>query len=204
MAFSSRENHISRIVGDAIVRAGREPSPSICEMTILPGPIRQVGYIVNDLDAALASWVALGVGPWFVMRGMPIRALYRGAPCEIRLTLALANSGEMQIELLHPDDDTPSIYTEFLAAGHEGYHQLAYWTEDFGATMNAVAEAGWPVVWLGGEDLGARFAYIEPPNSPATIIELMELNEATIGMGTFIRDAAAGWDGTDPIRVLSG
>ena len=38
-------------------------------------PIRQIGYVVSDLDAALASWVELGVGPWLVMRGIPIRAL---------------------------------------------------------------------------------------------------------------------------------
>jgi hypothetical protein len=171
-------------------------------MSILPGPIRQVGYIVGDLDAALASWVNIGVGPWFVLRNMPISALYRGEPCQMTLTLALANSGDMQLELLSPDDDTPSIYTEFLADGHEGYHQLAYWTEDFDATMAAVRDVGWPVPWLGGEDVGARFAYVEPPNSPATIIEIMELNDATRGMAGFVRDAAENWDGSDPIRVL--
>jgi hypothetical protein len=172
--------------------------------SILPGPIRQIGYIVNDLDAELSNWVGLGVGPWFVMRRMPIRALYRGEPCEISLSLALANSGEMQIELLQPDDDTPSIYTEFLAADRHGYHQLAYWTENFDETMAAVRDAGWPVVWSGDEDTGTRFAYVEPPNSPATVIEIMELNEMMVGMGKFVRDAAADWDGTDPIRVLNG
>jgi hypothetical protein len=73
--------------------------------------------------------------------------------------------------------------------------------------MRAVADAGWSVVWLGGEDVGTRFAYVEPPGSPAhtaTIVEIMELNEATLGMGAFVKDAAASWDGTDPIRVLSG
>jgi hypothetical protein len=30
----------------------------------------------------------------------------------------------------------------------------------------------------------------------------MELTEATSGMATFVRDAAAGWDGSDPIRNL--
>jgi hypothetical protein len=173
-------------------------------MTVLPGPIRQVGYIVADIDAAIESWVNLGVGPWFVMRNMPIRAIYRGEPCEMSLTLALANSGDMQLELLHPDDDTPSIYTEFLASGQHGYHQLAYWTEDYDGTMTSVRDAGWPVVWSGGEDVGSRFAYVEPPNSPATIIEIMELNEMTSGMMKFVRDAAAGWDGTDPVRILSG
>ena len=173
-------------------------------MTVLPGPIRQIGYVVTDLDKALASWVELGVGPWFVIRRMQQRVLYRDEPCEITLSLALANSGDLQVELIHQDDDTPSIFTEFLADGGEGFHQLAYWTEDFDATMQAVHAAGWPVVWSGGEDVGTRFAYVEPRNSPAAIIEIMELTETTAGMGNFIRDTAANWDGTDPIREMGG
>lgn len=173
-------------------------------MTFLPGPIRQVGYIVTDLDATLEGWVTLGVGPWLVMRDMPVRGLYRGQPCEVTLSLGLANSGEMQIEVIQQMDDTPSIYTEFLAASGPGYHQLAYWTEDFKATMASVEEAGWPVVWLGDPEAPTRFAYVESPNCPATIIEIMELNEMMVGMGKFVRDAAATWDGSDPIRVVTG
>ena len=37
-------------------------------MTILPGPVRQFGYVVTDLDQAIAGWVTLGVGPWFDAR----------------------------------------------------------------------------------------------------------------------------------------
>jgi catechol 2,3-dioxygenase-like lactoylglutathione lyase family enzyme len=170
----------------------------------LPGSIRQIGYVVTDLDRALAGWVELGVGPWFVIRSMPQRVFYRGEPCEITLSLALANSGDMQLEVIQQQDETPSIFTEFLAAGREGFHQFAYWTEDFDATMQVVEDAGWPVVWSGGEDVGTRFAYVEPPNSPATIIEIMELTETTKGMATFVRDAAGSWDGSDLIRNLGG
>ena len=123
----------------------------------------------------------------------------------IRTSSTLANSGEMQIELIQQEGDTPSIYTEFLRANGPGYHQLAYWTDDFDATMASVRDAGWPVVWLGDEDVGTRFAYLEPPNSPAHIspvIEIMELNDLMTGMATFVRDAARTWDGSDPIRVL--
>ena len=171
-------------------------------MTPLPGPVRQIGYVVRDLDLALAGWVELGVGPWFVIRGMTQRVLYRGEPCEITLSLALANSGDMQIEVIQQQDDTPSIFTEFLSSGREGFHQLAYWTEDFAGTMQAVEAAGWPVAWSGGEDVGTRFAYVEPPNSPAAIVEIMELTEATTGMASFVRDGAASWDGSDPILNL--
>jgi Glyoxalase/Bleomycin resistance protein/Dioxygenase superfamily len=171
-------------------------------MTPLPGPIRQIGYVVRDLDTALEGWVELGIGPWFVIRGLPQRVTCRGEPCEITLSLALANSGDLQIEVIQQQDDAPSIFTEFLSSGREGFQQFAYWTADFKATMQAVKEAGWPIVWSGGEDIGTRFAYVEPPNSPATILEIMELTEATTGMATFVRDAADGWDGSDPIRNL--
>ena len=76
-------------------------------MSVLPGPIRQIGYVVTDLDRAIASWVELGVGPWLVIRGLPMRALYRGEPCETTLSLALSNSGELQVELIQQQDDTP-------------------------------------------------------------------------------------------------
>jgi catechol 2,3-dioxygenase-like lactoylglutathione lyase family enzyme len=171
-------------------------------MTPLPGQVRQIGYVVRDLERTLAGWVELGVGPWFVIRGMPQRVFYRGEPCQITLSLALANSGEMQIEVIQQTDDAPSIFTEFLSSGREGFHQLAYWTEDFAATMQAVEAAGWPVAWSGGEDIGTRFAYVEPPNSPAAVVEIMELTEATTGMAAFVRDAAASWDGSDPIREM--
>jgi hypothetical protein len=170
---------------------------------VLPGAIRQIGYVVTDLDAAMQGWLALGVGPWFVIRGLPMTARYRGEPCQTTISMALSNSGEMQIELIAQHGDTPSIYTEFLAAHGPGYHQLAYWTADFDATMEAVEQAGWPVVWSGGQGLGVRFAYLEPPNTPAgpaAIIEISELTETMQASSAHIRDAAAGWDGSDPIR----
>jgi catechol 2,3-dioxygenase-like lactoylglutathione lyase family enzyme len=173
-------------------------------MSVLPGVIRQIGYVVTDLDRALASWVELGVGPWLVIRGLPMSVSYRGEPCETTLSLALSNSGEMQVELIYQHDDTPSIFTEFLAANGPGFHQLAYWAEDFDAVMKAVEEAGWPVVWSGGEGFGVRFAYVEPPNSPATVVEISELTEGQAASATFIRDTAANWDGTDPIREMGG
>lgn len=169
---------------------------------MLPGPVCQIGYVVTDLDRAISNWLKLGVGPWFVMRGLGQRVVYRGEPCEVTLSLAMANSGDLQVELIQQEDETPSIFTEFLAANGEGFHQLAWWADDFDATMDAVRAAGWPVVWSGGEEGGVRFAYFEPPTG-ASIIEVMEATETSAGMATFVRDAAENWDGTEPIRRLN-
>lgn len=171
----------------------------------LPGPIRQIGYVVRDLERALSEWIALGVGPWFVVREHTQQLIYRGEPCEVTISIALANSGDLQVELIHQHGDTPSIFTEFLDSGREGFHQFAWWVDDFDAAVASAQAAGWPVVWEGAEDTVTRFAYVEPPaGGPATIFEIMELTEVTTGMGDFVRGAAKNWDGTDPIRTVGG
>ncbi len=84
-----------------------------------------------------------------------------------------------------------------------GFHQLAYWTDGFrghherGARRPAGRSCG-----PGASDLGVRFAYVEPPNAPADVIEISELTEVTAANAMFVRDAAADWDGSDPIRML--
>lgn len=167
---------------------------------VLPGAVRQIGYVVTDLDDAISGWLKMGVGPWFVIRDLPQQVTYRGVPCEVKLSLALSNSGDLQVELIQQLDETPSIFTEFLTTGG-GFHQLAYWTADFDAAMTRLAEAGWPQVWSGGEGEGVRFAYFEPP-AGASIVEIMELTEASAGMASYVRAQAANWDGSDPVREL--
>jgi Glyoxalase/Bleomycin resistance protein/Dioxygenase superfamily len=132
------------------------------------------------------------------MRDLPMQALYRGQPCQTTLSVAWSNSGEMQIELIHQSDDTPSLFTEFLAAQGPGFHQLAYWTTDFAATMREVEKAGWPVVWSGGEGYGVRFAYVEPPDAPAAVIEISELTDATAANA--ISCMTPLWNGTAATR----
>jgi hypothetical protein len=169
----------------------------------LPGVIRQIGYIVRDIDQAIATWLTLGVGPWYVLRGQQQDGLYRGEPCTVTLSIAFANSGELQIELIQSEDDTPSIYREFLDSGREGFHQFAWWAEDFDAAMKSIEASGRPVVWSGGVADATRFAYVESPVGPTTILEIMELTEVTSGMAEFVRAAATDWDGTDPIRPIA-
>jgi Glyoxalase/Bleomycin resistance protein/Dioxygenase superfamily len=170
----------------------------------LPGDFRQIGYVVRDLDASIAAWLSLGIGPFYVMRNIRQDAIYRGQPCSISFSVAFANNGDLQIELIHQHDETPSIYTEFLDSGHEGMNQLAWWAPDFPATIDAITAAGWSAVWSGGGDGQTRYAYFEIPRSePATIIEIMELNDMSAGLASLVRSAAAGWDGSDPIRRLA-
>ena len=167
------------------------------------GEIRQVAYLVPDIEAAMDHWSrVLGVGPWYYNPRVPIRNYhYRGERHEPHNSVALANAGSLQIELLQPRNEVPSMYRDFLRAGHQGVQHVAYWTESFDADL-ARAEAAGFVICMGGEvGENGRFVYFEDRSSlPGTTIELSEVAGPKGKLFKLIREAAAGWDGSDPVR----
>jgi glyoxalase/bleomycin resistance protein/dioxygenase superfamily protein len=166
-----------------------------------PGAIRQFAYVIDDIDESIARWVAVGVGPWYVMRSLPqTGTTYRGAETEPMLSIGFANSGDMQIELIQQHNNAPSIYREFLDVGRTGMHHVAYWAEDFDGTMARANAAGYQTAQL-GRSAGTGFAYVDG-GPAAEFIEVMELNDLTRGMMELIRNSAATWDGKDAVRNL--
>jgi hypothetical protein len=167
---------------------------------ILPGAVRQNGYVVRDLDAAVKGWCAIGVGPWYILPEVQMANFrYRGQPSDPVISIGYSNSGPLQIELIQQHNDAPSAYREFLDAGYEGFHHLAWWAEDFDTAMGRAKAAGWSVLQDGGGK--TKFAYFDAGGLTSTAIELSELTERTRTMNDMIAAAAAAWDGvTDPVR----
>jgi catechol 2,3-dioxygenase-like lactoylglutathione lyase family enzyme len=94
------------------------------------GEMRQIAFVVRDLEKALDYWTrTLGVGPFFMMRDVtPDNYRYRGRPAPPpRISLALGFSGEFQMEIIQQLDDNPSAYRDYLAAGHEGFQHVSSW-----------------------------------------------------------------------------
>ena len=170
---------------------------------VFPGPIRQNAYLVHDLQVAISQWLSLGIGPWIVLPSFAqTDSEYRGEKTAPVVSIAFANSGDLQIELIQQEDESPSIYKEFTDAGRVGFHHVAFWSEDFDATIVAAQGAGWPVVHHGSGGGIAKFAYLDAGGFTSTVIEVMELNQTTKWMTTLVRDAADDWDGRDPVRAL--
>ncbi len=102
-------------------------------MSRLFGPIRQNGYVVRDIEAAMAHWIdVLKVGPWFYIDRVKTDWFrHRGQDSALELSIALANSGDLQIELIQQRNDAPSMYKEFLDSGREGLQHVAFWSTDY-------------------------------------------------------------------------
>jgi hypothetical protein len=169
-------------------------------MSRLFGEVRQAGYVVHDIHKEMRHWSeTLGIGPWFYADRVPVRNfMYRGQPSPIEVSVALANSGPLQIELIQQRNDAPSMYKAFLDAGHTGLQHLAYWTENFDEDVRRLAEQGLTVGMSG--EVGERGRYVYYETHPGTVIELSEIAGPKGRLFRMIREASIGWDGRDPVR----
>jgi catechol 2,3-dioxygenase-like lactoylglutathione lyase family enzyme len=171
------------------------------------GEIRQMAFMVDDIEAAMRYWSdVLGVGPWFYNPKVPIKNYtYRGESYEPHNSVALANAGGLQIELLQTRNDVPSMYRDFQRAGHSGAQHFAYWTETFDADLERAAAAGFKVCMGGEVGANGRFVYFEqdsahPGIHPGTVIELSEVAGPKGRLFKLIHEASRDWDGADPVR----
>ncbi|MCW5748652.1 MAG: VOC family protein, partial [Alphaproteobacteria bacterium] len=117
-------------------------------MSRLFGELRQIGIVVRDIEAAMKHWVDVcGVGPWFYVDRLAVTEFtYRGARHDgIHLSIALANSGEVQLELIEQRCRTPSMYQDFLAAGHEGMQHWSSWPTDYDARLAHALANGYSI-----------------------------------------------------------
>jgi hypothetical protein len=173
-------------------------------MSRIFGAVRQLGYVVHDIDKAMEHWTGkLGIGPfvYFPRVGMS-DFKYRGRSYDIELSiaLALANSGDMQIELIQQRNDVPSIYLDDLKKHGEVLHHTSSWTTDYDADLQRILDAGYAPVQEAriGEN---RLAYFEcGPGYPSTTMELYDISGRAGAFNERIRQAAIAWDGSDPVR----
>jgi hypothetical protein len=172
-------------------------------MSRLFGPLRQMGYVVTDLEAAMRHWVEVcGIGPWFVADRLAVTQFsFNGERHDdIRLSIALANSGDVQIELIQQRCATPSMYKEFLARNPQGGLQhWSSWPVDYDALYQRAIAAGYRVGQEGDSPRG-RFVYFRPESHPGTVIEMSHATPERRRIFDAVRQAAIGWGGEDPIR----
>lgn len=164
------------------------------------GQVEQIGYVVADLDAAVAHWSGqLGLGPWTVFRNTRLEGSYRGVPTRVLMDVALAYQGNLQIELIHVRSDTPSPYAQdgrVLA----GIHHIAWIVDDLDHAVAAAEARGLRPAFSASND-AVRVAYLESPGEAGVLYELIE----GAGMREMIAvgvAATAAWDGRDPITEI--
>ena len=170
------------------------------------GPhLMQAAFIVDDLEAAARAWIATtGIGPFFIVPHIELaETSYRGEPSAgIDFSVALAQSGGMQIELIQQHCDRPSAYRDTIAKGQTGFHHFCVYTDDYDACRQRYVDQGHAVA-IDGKFGAMRFCYIDTSATLGCMIEIVEEDDVQTSAFTKIAQGAADWDGvTDPIRPL--
>jgi Glyoxalase/Bleomycin resistance protein/Dioxygenase superfamily len=165
--------------------------------------IMQNSWVVHDIEAAMRQWLrSAGVGPFFVVKGVTLEdQRYRGkpAPKSIDVTFALAQAGDIQIELVCQHNDVPSAYRDTVPAGRSAFHHMALYSHEYDSDLADYTRQGYEVAFSGAF-AGKRFCYVDTSADIGCMIELIEASEAQEGFFKRIIDAAKDWDGSDPIR----
>lgn len=166
------------------------------------GEVMQLAFVPDDFDAALKHWTeVMGVGPFFLIENIQLGDMkYRGEPTEAVFTLALAYWGDIQIELIRPENDAPSIYSGEYAAT-EGMHHVCILVDDIGKAREVCAKRGAEVA-LEGTFGASQVIYVDPGKGTGHLVEILQQDKSGPDLFGIIKAASVGWDGSDPVRTL--
>jgi hypothetical protein len=164
----------------------------------------QLCWVVPDLEASIAHWVnTAGAGPFFVFDGLHFDdGVYRGKPSDVQqCRAAIGQFGDMQIELVTPNDDGPGVWTDLVPKGQLGFHHVGLYCSDYDGERAAYLAEGSEMVFE-GLMMGAETCYIDTTRTLGFMTELITANPIAEMVFSQFRQASEGWDGKDPIRTM--
>jgi len=164
--------------------------------------IIQMAHVVEDIRAAISQWVTqLKVGPWFLLDHFSgEEALYRGQPSTADSALAMAFAGHMNIELIQPNNNAPSVYREIIERRGYGFHHWGRATWHFERDVDQYRAAGHETAFICRVPSGGRVAYMDTTRQLPGFVELIELGGAFESVFSRFYRASIDWDGVDPVR----
>lgn len=167
------------------------------------GTVMQLAFVPEDFDAAIDHWTrVMGVGPFFLIENIHLDGMtYRGKPTDAVFSLALAYWGDIQIELIRPENAAPSIYTGEYAAVGGGLHHVCVLVDDIAAARATCAAQGAEVL-IEGRFGASEVIYVDPGRGPGSIVEILQQDPNGPDLFGMIKAAGIGWDGSDPVRRL--
>lgn len=133
-------------------------------------PLDQIGFVVRDVDAAIRQYEPL-VGKFDVAQYDLHDVDYRGRQVSCRLKIAIARSGDIEIELIEVVSGE-AYHREFLDQGRDGPHHVRFRIDDLEAKQAELERFGLKRVFGKRFAPGLAFAYLEDPQG--RVIELFE------------------------------
>jgi hypothetical protein len=164
----------------------------------------QLAYHVPDPERQARRCAAeFGWGPFFLLEHIPLaRCRYRGTDARFDHTSAYGQAGEMMIELITQSDDSPSVLRDLYRADQTGVHHIAQFVPDLPACLASLRTRGVTIALEATTTNGVDFAMADTTATLGHMLELYEPVPALKRFYSYVRRAAEGWDGSEPVRRL--
>lgn len=129
------------------------------------GPIHHVGYVVADLDAAVAALRAT----------LPLEVTIRETMTGQGVEALMCEGGGVAIELIRPLDADGAI-ARYMANRGEGFHHVAFAVGDIEAALDDLRRRGAELIdEHGRRGLGGHtVAFVHPRSTLGVLTELIE------------------------------
>lgn len=171
------------------------------------GEPHHVAYVVEDIEATVDRLVGqLGAGPFFLVERVPMEnVLSRGEPAQFVHNSAFGYCGGAPIELIETFSLAPERVEKGFSAARPGVHHVAYVVpgSEVADLRGALEERGLP------QYLSAQLGEIDVTfhDASATLGHDLEIHADNPGLRDsfeMVRAGADGWDGSDPLRPVTG
>ena len=139
--------------------------------------VTQIGILVYDIEKSKEEWAKfLGVEPPEVRQTGSYeewKTEYMNKPSEAGAKLAFFKLGNLQLELIQPDDNPNSTWRADLEKNGEGFHHIAFNIKGMGEICQKLDANGMKLLQK-GEYPGGRYAYIDANEKLKLVLELLE------------------------------
>jgi hypothetical protein len=164
----------------------------------------QIAYHVPDAAVAAVEFARMfGWGPFFLFEHIPLSSCaYRGLPAQFDHSSAYGQAGDIMVELIMQHDDSRSVLRDLYRRETVGIHHVAHFVENLSSSLDQARDAGAVLALDAVTETGTRFAMLDLTREVGHMIELYEGSGDLLKFYRYVRRAAEGWNGSEPLRRL--
>jgi hypothetical protein len=106
------------------------------------------------------------------------------------------------VELITQHDDRPSVLRDLFLRDQVGVHHVAHLVPSLPAALAEARQAGVEIALDACTTTGTRFVMLDLTSRLGHMVELYEGRNELLKFYRYVRRAADGWDGAEPLRRL--
>ena len=168
-------------------------------------PIHHFGYVVEYMHRDVPRFAAVtGAGPFFAMAHIPFdEVTYRGEPAVYDHSSAFGAWGPLMVELTEVHYAQPAGLRDALVGPGGGVGHVAWLAQSLEDEVARLEAAG-ITAFHAGRTGPASAVWFDGGRLLGHPIEVLERRDELLRFYAMVREAAVGWDGSEPLRIMTG